>query len=461
MSIQLDGSSGVVTPGLEVTNEYVVSNTFVVGANNTLYVDPVSGNVGIGTSLPDESAILNIRGREYVGNYGQFYDQSLVLSAPADEYPGMIVKGYGGPSTGGTADGEFGEMGVIRLRGTPESPLPTQNGDTLGIIYIRGTSTSNVFRGGGYIAVQQTGDSQSQSVPGAMLFFTADNTTLFGTERMRITSDGNVGIGTSSPDQKLDVNGAIVVRGTVELKSGNNTYYQNSDNTNAYFILNNGDTGSANATLAFVQNAVSERMRIDSNGNVGIGTSSPGAKLDVKASSGSYMTSFVRTGSGAKNGVVIFSDETSDKSNPSFGILTAGTSGVTPPESGYRFASWYINGGATVGTITYNGSGTSYNTSSDYRLKENVQPMQNALQTVSLLKPCKYIWKADGSAGEGFIAHELQEVCPQAVTGEKDEVDSNGKPVYQGVDTSFLVATLTAAIQELKAEVDLLKSQIN
>jgi hypothetical protein len=80
--------------------------------------------------------------------------------------------------------------------------------------------------------------------------------------------------------------------------------------------------------------------------------------------------------------------------------------------------------------------------------------MQNALATVAQLKPVTYNWKADGSDGQGFIAHELQAVVPDCVTGEKDAVDADGNPVYQGVDTSFLVATLTAAIQELKAIVD-------
>jgi hypothetical protein len=80
--------------------------------------------------------------------------------------------------------------------------------------------------------------------------------------------------------------------------------------------------------------------------------------------------------------------------------------------------------------------------------------MTGALATVSQLKPVTYSWKADGSDGQGFIAHELQAVVPDCVTGEKDAVDAEGKPVHQGIDTSFLVATLTAAIQELKAIVD-------
>jgi hypothetical protein len=113
---------------------------------------------------------------------------------------------------------------------------------------------------------------------------------------------------------------------------------------------------------------------------------------------------------------------------------------------------------SSVGTISTNGSNTAYNTSSDYRLKENVAPMIGALQTVSALKPVTYTWKNTGIEDSGFIAHELQEILPNAVTGNKDDVDADGKPIYQGIDTSFLVATLTAAIQELKAEFDAYKA---
>jgi hypothetical protein len=107
-----------------------------------------------------------------------------------------------------------------------------------------------------------------------------------------------------------------------------------------------------------------------------------------------------------------------------------------------------------VGGISVATSSTSFNTSSDYRLKENIAPMTGALAKVAELKPVTYTWKVDGADGQGFIAHELQAVCPDAVVGEKDAINENGKPIYQGIDTSFLVATLTAAIQELKTIVD-------
>jgi len=86
--------------------------------------------------------------------------------------------------------------------------------------------------------------------------------------------------------------------------------------------------------------------------------------------------------------------------------------------------------------------------------------MTGALAKVAALKPVTYKWKADGSDGEGFIAHELAAVCPAAVTGEKDAVDAEGKPQYQGVDVSFLVATLTSAIQEQQALITDLRSRV-
>ena len=86
--------------------------------------------------------------------------------------------------------------------------------------------------------------------------------------------------------------------------------------------------------------------------------------------------------------------------------------------------------------------------------------MTGALAKVAALKPVTYKWKAGGSDGQGFIAHELAEVVPQCVTGEKDAVDAEGKPQYQGIDTSFLVATLTAAIQEQQALIQTLTARV-
>lgn len=118
------------------------------------------------------------------------------------------------------------------------------------------------------------------------------------------------------------------------------------------------------------------------------------------------------------------------------------------------------NDNGQVGYIQTSNSTTTYSTSSDYRLKENVAPMTGALNKVMQLNPVTFTWKSDGSDGQGFIAHELQLIIPDAVGGEKDAIREDGTPEYQGVDTSFLVATLTAAIKELKAELDTVKTEL-
>ena len=119
----------------------------------------------------------------------------------------------------------------------------------------------------------------------------------------------------------------------------------------------------------------------------------------------------------------------------------------------------FYNANGQVGSIVTSGSLTTYNVSSDYRLKENITPLTGALNKIAQLKPSVYNYKSDPKTQiEGFIAHELQQVVPYAVTGEKDAVDANGNPDYQGVDASFLIPHLVAAIQELKAEIDELKA---
>jgi hypothetical protein len=118
------------------------------------------------------------------------------------------------------------------------------------------------------------------------------------------------------------------------------------------------------------------------------------------------------------------------------------------------------NGNGLVGGINSSGSTTSFLTSSDYRLKDTIAPMAGALSLIQQLKPVTYKWKADGSSGQGFIAHELQAVVPECVTGEKDAVDAEGKPKYQGIDQSKLVPLLTAALQEALAKIDSLTARI-
>jgi hypothetical protein len=247
----------------------------------------------------------------------------------------------------------------------------------------------------------------------------------------------------------------------------------------------------------------SERMRVDSSGNVGVGTTSPqaytnytvltvdnatnGGVVSVRKNGSALLNMYTATGYGVVEGVgggtgLLFNTGDAERFRiTSSGYMLANTAGLTGTPGvitsngvigvAYSFRSHvadtgpnghiaFTNPNGTVGQISTNGSATIYSTSSDYRLKENVQPMQDALAVIAQLNPVTYTWKADGSDGQGFIAHELQAVVPDCVTGEKDAVDAEGNPQYQGVDTSFLVATLVKAVQELKAEVDSLKAQL-
>jgi hypothetical protein len=114
-----------------------------------------------------------------------------------------------------------------------------------------------------------------------------------------------------------------------------------------------------------------------------------------------------------------------------------------------------------VGNISLTTTATAYNTSSDYRLKENVVPLTGAIDRVNDLQVRRFNFIADpDKTVDGFLAHEAQAVVPECVTGTKDEVDADGNPVYQGIDQSKLVPLLTAALQEALAEIEFLKARV-
>ena len=118
----------------------------------------------------------------------------------------------------------------------------------------------------------------------------------------------------------------------------------------------------------------------------------------------------------------------------------------------------FHNSNGQVGVISVSGSSTSYVTSSDYRLKENATAISDGITRLKTLKPYRFNWKADASTTvDGFFAHEVTAV-PEAITGTKDEVDSDNNPVYQGIDQSKLVPLLVAAVQELIGKVEALEA---
>ena len=121
----------------------------------------------------------------------------------------------------------------------------------------------------------------------------------------------------------------------------------------------------------------------------------------------------------------------------------------------------FSNPNGVVGSISTNTSATAYNTSSDYRLKENVVDLDNAIDRLRQLPVRRFNFIADpDTLVDGFLAHEVQDIVPEAITGEKDAVDDEGNPVFQGIDQSKLVPLLTAALQEAISEIESLKARL-
>ena len=134
------------------------------------------------------------------------------------------------------------------------------------------------------------------------------------------------------------------------------------------------------------------------------------------------------------------------------------------PDNGGTHISFVNNADSylirTIGSITSTSTITSYNETSDYRLKTDLQPIVGATERVQQLKPVDFLWESDGTRMDGFIAHEAQEVVPWSVTGTKDAVDEDGKPVYQGIDTGKLVPLLTKALQEALTKIESLEARV-
>jgi hypothetical protein len=338
---------------------------------------------------------------------------------------------------------------------------------------------------------------------GQIGFMTATGGVL--SEKMRILADGSVGIGTSSPVQKLQVSSAAGNPATSGSAQNGITRLSNTTDNGVLDIgIKSGGTGAWLQSTDGGASGLANQYPLLLNpvgGNVGIGITNPAYKFHVNATFDHIHMTNPTTGTTGSDGFTLDCFGTSarliQRESAPMEFYTGATERMRLDSSGSllvgttssSFGGRVIvsNDGTTTQTslscINTNGSGTmrqidfftgtntsrigsiestttstSFNTSSDYRLKENIVPMTGALEKIAQLKPVTYKWKINGSDGQGFIAHELQEVVPDCVTGKKDAVDAKGNPDYQGVDTSFLVATLTAAIQELKTEFDAYKA---
>ena len=274
-----------------------------------------------------------------------------------------------------------------------------------------------------------------------------------GSEKLRIDSSGNLGIAVTPSD-------------LLHLKFGTNLHMRFNSGVDSLPTINaQQDAGAYNGLGIRADNlrfhtgtTPAERLRIDSSGNVGINQTNPVNKFQVTVNSFNFQVS-----------------NTNARMEKSF----SGSSSIdddafwmidNDSNTGTYIKFWNTTSGANViGSITHGTSNTNYNTSSDYRLKENITSISDGITRLKTLKPSRFNFKADtDTIVDGFIAHEVTAV-PEAITGTKDEVAEKdapelglkkGDPVYQGIDQSKLVPLLTAALQEAVAKIETLETKV-
>ena len=365
-----------------------------------------SGNLGIGTSSP--GATFHVNGT------GLFSDN---LTIPAE---GKYVQ------TSGIF--QWGHSGTVGVR--------------TGTDAVGGLIDFRRWLGGGTLhhvaAVRQVPGGSSRYGLGFLADDISTNS-LATTVRMYIDpNSGYVGVGTTSPQAKLDVSGptshTIISSGDSDTipflaassyVSGAITTWDNSINGFAFFYrTTEGNLQLSRKNNSTVSNQILTIQR--SNGNIGIGTTSPQATLHVVTP------------------------------NYSTGCRIDGpASGTT-----FGYMSFYANS-SYRGAINPTTTGVLYASASDYRLKENVIKLQHSIERVKKLKPSNFNFLENpNETVDGFIAHEVQEVVPEAVTGKKDAILTNGEPDYQGIDQSKLVPLLTAALQEAITKIEQLETRI-
>jgi hypothetical protein len=413
MPVRLNGSTSGYT---EIASPAVgVNNTITLPTitNGSLVALDANGRLGIGTASPSGNLHSNAA-----------YTNTSDMQVIAD---GNIAGFNARSSTGGRfslATGYIGANITSLLTSTG-----TSNPSSEVMRFTHSTGEIDFFVGGSGAAKI---DASRRLLVGTSS--TSANTTgLFQGYGGVPTGPGHLRIatGTSSP-----ANGANL--GLV--------LFSDSEHTNCAFISADRDGGTWSASskptrLVFSTTAdgsasPTERMRITSAGIINLNGQRTGVSAPMP---GSGNTRIVAASAG---GIALSTYDIQDYTAVQFVRDVSGSA-------------------SQVGTITCGVSSTAYNTSSDYRLKENVEPITGAAARILQLKPSRFNFIVDpDNTVDGFIAHEAQAVVPECVTGTKDAEDDDGNPVYQGIDQSKLVPLLTAALQEAIAKIETLEARL-
>ena len=328
------------------------------------------------------------------------------------------------------------------------------------------------------------------------LFLATTNSSNQTNGNLKILGNGNVGLGVAQPQERLHLNGKIRVT--------HGTNIAGNDHTQGLIQLtNSNDSGTANHCLSLDPNEIVCKQSL----HIRVGRKINADGTENTTNTGGYNIIFqAKDTTGSQKTLGIFRN---DQYNGTFIIgrtsqykyagktyfyqdtthANVGTneavSVFSHKEAGARVMQAFVVGASVVGKLQSNGSNLTIQSSSDYRLKEDIVDLEGAVEKVKQLKPRTFTWKADGSSAEGFIAHELAEVCPQAVYGEKDGMriedyevspevyDEDGNLVeeavmgtrevedHQTVSQESLIPVLTKALQEALAKIESLEARVD